>query len=141
MRTQLPFPKKGTQPQFLAHVYCAQMAGWIKMPLGMEVGLNPSDIVLHGDPAPPPESGTDPHYSAMSIVAKWSPISATVEHLFKCDVDHDIPLQIVWTGSGSVPDGCGRPKVISACLGQNYSCMMACDHMVWIRTWTGKDSV
>jgi len=26
-------------------------------------------------------------------------------------------------------------------IGQNYSCMMACDHMVWIRTWTGKDSV
>jgi len=29
------------------------MAGWIKMPLGREVGLSPSDIVLAGDPAPP----------------------------------------------------------------------------------------
>ena len=29
------------------------MAGWIKMPLGMEVGLGPGDIVLDGDTAPP----------------------------------------------------------------------------------------
>jgi len=28
------------------------MAGWIKMPLGMEVGLGPGDFVLDGDPAP-----------------------------------------------------------------------------------------
>jgi len=28
------------------------MAGWIKMPLGMEVGLHPSDFVLDGDPTP-----------------------------------------------------------------------------------------
>jgi len=29
------------------------MAGWIKMPLGMEVGLGPGDIVVDGDPASP----------------------------------------------------------------------------------------
>ena len=33
---------------------CGQTAGWIKMPLGMDVGLGPGDIVLDGDPAPPP---------------------------------------------------------------------------------------
>ena len=33
------------------------MAGWIKMPLGMEVGLGPGNFVLDGDPAPPPEKG------------------------------------------------------------------------------------
>ena len=27
-------------------VYCGQMAGWIKMPLGTEVGLSADDIVL-----------------------------------------------------------------------------------------------
>jgi len=32
-------PKKGAEPPILAHVYCSQMAGWIKMPLGMEIGL------------------------------------------------------------------------------------------------------
>ena len=35
------------------NVYCGQTAGWIKMPLGTEVGLGPGDIVLDGDPAPP----------------------------------------------------------------------------------------
>ena len=36
--TQLPSPKDG--PQFSAHFYCGQTAGWIKMPLGMKVGLD-----------------------------------------------------------------------------------------------------
>ena len=39
--------------QFLAHVYCGQMAGFIKMPLGTEVNLGPGDVVLDGVAAPP----------------------------------------------------------------------------------------
>ena len=35
------------------------MAGWVKIPLGMEVGLGPGDVVFDGDPAPP-EKGTAP---------------------------------------------------------------------------------
>jgi len=34
-------------------VYCCQTVGWIRMPLGMEVGLDPGHMVLDGDPAPP----------------------------------------------------------------------------------------
>jgi len=34
-------------------VYCGQMVGWIKMPLGVEVGLGPGHIVLDWDPAAP----------------------------------------------------------------------------------------
>jgi len=34
------------------------MAGWINMPLGMEVGLGPGDFVLDGDPALPPQKGS-----------------------------------------------------------------------------------
>jgi len=34
-------------------VYYGQAVGWIKMKLGIEVGLGPRDIVLDGDPAPP----------------------------------------------------------------------------------------
>jgi len=46
-------PKKEAQPnQFSAHIYCGQTAGWIKMPLGAEVGLGPGDIALDDDPAP-----------------------------------------------------------------------------------------
>jgi len=36
---------------------CGQMAGWIKMPLGTEVGLGPGHIVLDEDPAPFPQKG------------------------------------------------------------------------------------
>jgi len=117
----------------LTLVYCCQTFGWIRMPLGIEVGLNPEDIVMDGDQLPPPkkrrgaqppifgpcplwpngwmdqdatwyrgrprsrphcvrwgpssptERGTAalPHFSAMSIVAKRSPISATAELLLR----------------------------------------------------------
>jgi len=36
------------------------MAGWIKMPLGMEVG----HFVLYGDPVPPPPKEPSPRFSA-----------------------------------------------------------------------------
>jgi len=50
--------KKGTAPtQFLAHVYCAQTAGWIKMSLGTKVNLGPGDVVLDAVAAPPPIFG------------------------------------------------------------------------------------
>jgi len=42
MGTQLPY-KGHSSP---AGVYCGQMTGWIKMPLGTEVGLSTGDIVL-----------------------------------------------------------------------------------------------
>jgi len=45
--------KKRHSPQFFANVYCGQTAGWIKMPLGTEVNLDPGDVVLYGVPAPP----------------------------------------------------------------------------------------
>jgi len=38
-------------------VYCGQTVGWIKMTLGMQVGLGPGHIVFDGDPAPPPPKG------------------------------------------------------------------------------------
>ena len=46
-----PPPPKGHSPQFSAHICCGQMAGWIKMPFGMEVGLSAGDFVLAGDTA------------------------------------------------------------------------------------------
>jgi len=55
--------------------YCGQTVGWIKMPLGMEVGLGPGHIVLEGEPAvrggtsSPSKRGTSaPNFSP---VAKW----------------------------------------------------------------------
>jgi len=46
-----PLPKKEVHPQFSVYVYCGKMARWIKMTLGMEVGLGPGHIVLDGVPA------------------------------------------------------------------------------------------
>jgi len=53
--------KRSTPPKFSAHVRCGQTAGWTKMSLGLEVGLDPGDFVSDGDPVPaPPEKGTAP---------------------------------------------------------------------------------
>jgi len=43
-----PPPQKGggAPPQFSADVHCGQTAGWIKMALGIKVGLGPRYIVL-----------------------------------------------------------------------------------------------
>jgi len=47
-----------------------QMAGWIKMTLGREVCLGPSNSVLDGDPAPHPKKGDRaPNFRPMSVVA------------------------------------------------------------------------
>ena len=41
------------------------MAAWIKMSLGMELGLDLGDFVLDGDPvAPSPKRGRTPKFSA-----------------------------------------------------------------------------
>jgi len=78
---KLPLPKGAELPNF-TNVCCGQTAGWIEMPLGMEVGLGSGDIVLDRDPAPP-KRGTHPTFRSMPIVAKRWPISATAEHLYK----------------------------------------------------------
>ena len=63
-------PRKSTAPtQFLAHVYCGQTVGWIKMSLGTEVNLGPDDVVLDGEAVP--LKGAQPSsFGPMSIAAK-----------------------------------------------------------------------
>jgi len=60
MGTQPPPKERGTNPQISAHVYCDHAAGFIRISLGTEVGLSVGDIVLDGDPAPPPLKGHSP---------------------------------------------------------------------------------
>jgi len=51
MGTQLTSLKKGAElTQFSAHFYFGEMAGCIRMPLGMELGLSSGDFVFDGDP-------------------------------------------------------------------------------------------
>jgi len=75
MGTQLP-PEKGTSTptQFLAHVYCGQVAGWMNMPLGTEVAFGTGHIVLDVVPAVRERGTAAPLFSPISI-------AATVAHL------------------------------------------------------------
>jgi len=71
MGCQLPLPKRGRAPNFLPmSIVPMQMAAWIKMPLGVEVGLDTSDIVLDGNPAPPQQKrgGKAPNFRPMCIL-------------------------------------------------------------------------
>jgi len=75
-------PKRGTAPHFWAYAYFGQTAGWITIPGSTKVDLGPGHIVLDGDSVLTSQiRGTAPHFWSMSIVAKWSPISAIAEHL------------------------------------------------------------
>jgi len=74
MGTQLPLPKEA-HPQFSAHVYCGQTAGWIKMSLDTKFG--PGHVVLDGDPAPH-QKGHSPQFSAHVYCCQ------TVAHLSYC---------------------------------------------------------
>ena len=57
-------PQRRTAPtHFLAHICCGQMAAWIKMPLGMELGLSPGNFVLDGDPTSPSTFSSHVYYS------------------------------------------------------------------------------
>jgi len=70
-RDPAPPPQRDTAPQFSAHICCGQMAAWIKMPLGTEIGLGPGNFVLDGNPAPPPQKGAEPpNFRPVFIVAK-----------------------------------------------------------------------
>ena len=50
--------------------YCGQMVGWIKMKLGVEVGLGPSHIVLDGTQLPQKGHSSPPPLFGPCIVAK-----------------------------------------------------------------------
>ena len=87
-----PAPPQKTEhsPQFSVHVYCGQTAGWIKMPLGTNVGLGPCHIVLDWNPSPPPpERGTaaPPLFSAHVYCGHGRPsqlLLSSLLHAFVC---------------------------------------------------------
>jgi len=91
--------KKGTPSQFLAHVYCGQMAGWMKTPLGTQVDLVPRHIVLNGVPAPAKGAQQPPSFGPYLLWPR-SPISATAEFLLNIQqakiTQHTFMLQQDW---------------------------------------------
>ena len=58
------------------------MAALIKMSLGMEVGLDPGDFVLDGDPVPPTPKRHSPQFSAhicCGQMAAWIKMALRIE--------------------------------------------------------------
>ena len=81
--------QKGHSPQFSEHICCGQMARWIKMPLGRKVGLDPSDIVLDGDPAPSfAKNGAEPPQFLTHVYC-----AQMIAHLSYCWA---LVLQLLW---------------------------------------------
>ena len=66
MGTPLPPPQKGDgPPNFWPMFVVTQTAGWMKLVLGMELGLGTGDVVLNGDPvAPSSKGGRTPKFLA-----------------------------------------------------------------------------
>jgi len=76
-----PHQKRGHSPQFSTHVCCGQTAGWIKMPLGTDVDIDPGYIVTDGDPAPQ-KGSQHPHFSVhvyCGETAEWIKMSLGTE--------------------------------------------------------------
>jgi len=94
---------------FSAHGYCvASTAEWIKMPLGMEVGLTLGHIVLDGTKLPLPQMGTAPNFRLVSVVAK---MARWIEMLLGMEVGIS-PSDIVLDGDPAppLPKGGGAPN-------------------------------
>ena len=109
METQLHRPEGHSPPpfKFSAHVYCDQMTAWIKMSLGMELGLGPGDLVLDGEPAPPPQKG-GPNFRPCSLWPNGCMDEAGTWHGGR---PHLRRLCVSW-GASPFPKGGGAPSPI-----------------------------
>jgi len=87
-------PQQKGQPQFLVHECCGQTAGWIKIPFGTKVGLDPGHIVLHAGAAPPKGAQPPPNFRPMSIVAAVTLATAELllQHFPRLTLIFDIDL-------------------------------------------------
>jgi len=61
--------QKGHSSQFSAHICCGKTAGWIKMPIGKEIGLGPGHIVFDREQLSR-KGHSSPHFSGYVYVAK-----------------------------------------------------------------------
>jgi len=129
MGTQLLLPQKGAEPpKFSAHICCRQIAAWIKMPLGREVGLSPSDIVLDEDPAPPtPKGGGATQFSAHICCGQMA-------GRVKVPLGREVGL----SPSNIVLDGDWGPSFTSPKRGQSPPIFGPC--LLWPNGWMDQDA-
>jgi len=108
-------------------VHCGQTVGRIKMKLGTQVGLCPGHIVLDGDPAPLPQRGTAPQFSAhiyCSQMAGWIKMSLGMEvGLSRGDFVLDgIPLYLPKNGGNFRPISIVVKRMQYRCMHQDATC-------------------
>jgi len=74
MGTHLPPPPKNRAqpPIFGPCPNCGHTAGWIKMALGMEVGIGQGNILVDGDPASPSQKRGHNPFSIFGLYVLWS---------------------------------------------------------------------
>ena len=110
-------PPKGHSPiEFSAYICCGQMAGWIKMPLGMEVGLGPGDFVFDGTQLPPEKRHTHPA-QFLSPCPLWP--NGWIDDALGTEVD---------LGPGHIVLASSRERGITAPLFSAHVCCGTCGH-------------
>jgi len=104
-------------------VYGGQRAGWIKMPLGTEVGLSPGDIVLDKDPASP-KGGTAPIFGPCLL---WPNVWMDQDAIWYRGRHRPRPHCIRW-GPSSPAKTTTQPPQFSAyvCCGQTVAHLSYC---------------
>ena len=94
-------------------VYCGQTVGWIKMKLGVQVGLGPGHIALDADPAPSPLKAHIPHqfpaHTCCGQMAGWIKIPLGMEVGL-------VPGDFVLDGDPAPPPKGGGVPQFSVCL-------------------------
>jgi len=107
--------RKGAEPPNFRPMCCGQLGQWIKMPLGRKVGLGPSDIVLDGDPASPPQKGG--RASKFSAHVCCSQMAGWMKTPFGTEVGLD-PSDIVLDGDPAPhsPKKGAQPPIFGPCL-------------------------
>jgi len=127
-----PAPQTGNSPQFSPRVCCGQIAGWTKMPLGMDVDLGPDDIALDGDSAAPPplQKGEGEHSTLPRILAHvlWPNGCMDQDATWYRDRPSR-PRHIVLHGDPAPLKGAQQPPIFRPCLlwpkgwmDQDYTC-------------------
>jgi len=123
MGTQLALPQRHRAPQFSAHVYCAKTAVWIKMALGMDVGLNPGDFVLNRKPAQPlPKMGAEPspQFSAHFYDGQ---MAGCIKMPLRMEVGLSPGDFVLDEDQPPLPKKGGDPKILDPCLLCPNGCM------------------
>jgi len=83
-------------------VHSGQTVAWIKMKLGVHVGLGPGHIVLDGDPAPPLPKAQSPQFPQFSAHICCGQMAAWIKMPFDMEVGLG-PDDIVLDGDPGTP--------------------------------------